>query len=355
LILGAVSALMVSHESQFRKCGFEVTNGHAVRDASRRDAGPSVGDTEAKVMRGGSPTIRRRELGGLLRTLRADHGLTAEEVTARLLFSPTKLSRIETGHSGASPRDIRDLCDLYQVRDPAEREHLMLLAREGKQRGWWQDYDLPYATYVGLEAEAVSINVYQSGAVPGLLQTEEYARGMLRAEAPPFSTQEVEQRVQARLTRQALLVQGDGPRYHAILDEAALHRRVGGLQVMCAQLEHIAEAAHLPNVTVQVISFETGAHPAMESIFSILDFEQPLVSDIAYVEGLVGNLYLERPTDLERYRKIFSHLRTIALNPSDSILLITRTATSYISWLDMAESSCHPPPLLSGPAIPQAS
>ncbi len=125
------------------------------------------------MTRGGSPTVRRRELGALLRKLRADRGLTAEEVTERLLFSPTKLSRIETGQSGASPRDIRDLCDLYEVADPPEREHLMLLAREGKQRGWWQDYDLPYATYVGLEAEAALINVYQSGAVPGLLQTEE--------------------------------------------------------------------------------------------------------------------------------------------------------------------------------------
>jgi transcriptional regulator with XRE-family HTH domain len=291
--------------------------------------GTLYGRYEAKVARAGSPTIRRRELGALLRERRADHGLTAEEVTGRLLFSPTKLSRIENGQSGASPRDIRDLCDLYEVTDPGQREHLMTLAREGKQRGWWQDYDLPYATFVGLEAEAVSINVYQSGVLPGLLQTEEYARAMLRAEVPPFSPQKLEQLLQARLTRQALLAQSAGPDYHAILDEATLHRRVGGPAVMSAQLERIRESAQRPNVTVQVISFETGAHPAMESVFSILNFEQPLVSDIVYVEGLVGNIYLERPTDLERYRTIFSHLRTIALNPSDSISLLTRIATSY--------------------------
>jgi transcriptional regulator with XRE-family HTH domain len=281
------------------------------------------------VTRGASPTIRRRELGALLRTLRTDHGLTGDEVTARLLFSPTKLSRIETGQSGASPRDIRDLCDLYEVADPAEREHLMALAREGKQRGWWQDYDLPYATYVGLEAEAVSIDDYQSGAVPGLLQTEEYTRAMLRAQVPPFSTQELEQRVQARLTRQTLLDQSDGPHYHAILDEAALHREVGGPDVMRAQVQRLSESAQLPKLTVQVIPFEAGAHPAMESNFSILDFEQPLVSDIVYVEGLVGNIYLERPTDLERYRKIFSHLSTTALNTPDSISLLTRISASY--------------------------
>ena len=281
------------------------------------------------MARGGSPTIRRRELGALLRTLRADHELTAEEVTTRLLFSPTKLSRIETGQSGASPRDIRDLCDIYQVTDPGERERLMALAREGKQRGWWQDYDLPYATYVGLETEAVSIDAYQSGGVPGLLQTEEYARAMLRAEVPPFSSQKLEQLLDARLTRQAILVPGDAPRYHAILDEAALHRQVGGPAVMSAQLQRIRESAQRPNVTVQIISFETGAHPAMESVFTILNFEQDLVSDIVYVEGLVGNIYLERPTDLERYRAIFSHLQTIALNPSDSISLLTGIATSY--------------------------
>lgn len=278
----------------------------------------------------GSPTIRRRELGALLRTLRAERGLSAEEVTARLLFSPTKLSRIETGQSGASQRDIRDLCDLYEVADPAERERLMLLAREGKQRGWWQDYDLPYATFVGLEAEASSINVYHSETVPGLIQTEDYARAMLGAEVPPFSAQELEQRVAARLTRQTLLAHRDGPRYYAILDEAVLHRQVGGPAVMRAQLQQITRSARLPSVTLQVIPSEVGAHPAMESVFSILEFETPLVSDIVYVEGLVGNIYLERPADLERYRLIFSHLRTIALNAKGSIDLITEVSASFI-------------------------
>jgi len=273
---------------------------------------------------GGSPTIRRRELGALLRALRADRGLTAEEVTKRLLFSATKLSRIETGQSGASARDMRDLCDLYGVTDPAERENLTALAREGKQRGWWQEYDLPYATYVGLEAEAVSVDDYISGSVPGLLQSADYAHAMLQAEVPPFSPQELQRRVHARITRQRRLTQGSRLRYHAILDEAAIHRQVGGPQVMRAQLQHLTESAKLPNVTIQIISFDAGAHPAMESVFSILNFEQPIVSDIVYVQGLVGNIYLERSTDLERYRRIFSHLRTIALNPADSISLLVR-------------------------------
>lgn len=237
---------------------------------------------------------------------------------------------LRRGQSGASPRDIRDLCELYEVTSPAEREHLTLLAREGKQRGWWQDYDLPYATFVGLEAEAAAISVYQSGAVPGLLQTEDYALAMLRAEVPPFSAQELQQRVQARLTRQALLTQPEGPHYHAILDEAALHRQVGGPAVMRAQLQQMSTSARLPDVTLQVIPSKAGAHPAMESVFSILEFETPPVSDIVYVEGLVGNIYLERPADLERYQQIFAHLRTVALNSADSIDLINEVSASHM-------------------------
>lgn len=285
------------------------------------------------MIRGGSPTIRRRELGALLRTLRTDRGLTAEEVTERLLFSPTKLSRIETGQSGASARDIRDLCNLYEVTDPTERENLMTLAREGKQRGWWQHYALPYGSYVGLEAEAESIKIYMSGVVPGLLQTEEYAGAMLRAGEPPqLSPQERRQRIQARLDRQAHFAEGEGGRQqqcHAVLDEAVLRRLVGGRQVMAAQLQRLAESAGQENVTVQVIPFDVGAHPAMDSNFCILNFEQSLVSDIVYVEGLVGNIYLERPADIERYRQIFSRLRTIALNPTDSISFITSISASY--------------------------
>lgn len=282
----------------------------------------------ARVTGAPSPTIRRRELGAVLRKLRSDHGLTVEEVTARLMFSPTKLSRIETGQSGASPRDIRDLSDLYEV-TLAERERLMTLAREGKQRGWWQDYDLPYATYVGLEAEATSIDVYHSATVPGLLQTEDYARAMLLAEVPPFSVVELEQLVRARLTRQENLMQSQGPRYHAVLDEGALHRLVGGRAVMHTQLKRITESTERPNVTVQIIPSAVGAHPAMESVFTILSFGQPLISDTVYVEGLVGNIYRERPADLNRYKRIFGHLQTIALDVADSTALISKLAESY--------------------------
>jgi transcriptional regulator with XRE-family HTH domain len=282
-----------------------------------------------KVARGTSPTLRRRELGFLLRKLRTDRGLSVDEVTARLLFSATKISRLETGRAGASPRDIRDLCDLYQVIDPAERERLMALAREGKQRAWWQEYDLPYATYVGLEAEAASISDYKSDVVSGLLQVEGYARSMYQAAVPRLDRVAIDQRVEARLKRQALLTQGGRPRFHYILDEGALHRRVGGPAVMRAQLERIIEVASLPNVTLQLIPLDIGAHPAMDSTFAIVEFEEPMVNDVVYVEGLVGNIYLEHLAELERYREIFFRLHAMASSPQDSIALVTRIETLY--------------------------
>ena len=279
----------------------------------------------------GSPTLRRRELGFLLRQLRTERELTVDEVTARLLFSPTKLSRLETGRTGASPRDVRDLCDLYGVVDPAERDRLMTLAREGKQRGWWQEYALPYATYVGLEAEAASIRDYNSDLVNGLLQVDGYARAILQqAHEPPLDDATVEQHVEARIRRQALLTKKDGPLFHSILDEGALRRPVGGPAVMRAQLERIIELAGLPRVTFQLIPLDVGAHPGLGSTFVILDFEEPMVNDVVYVEGLVRNIYLEGAADLERYRQVFSRLHSIALSPKNSIAAAKRIATTYI-------------------------
>jgi transcriptional regulator with XRE-family HTH domain len=276
-----------------------------------------------------NPTLRRRELGFLLRQLRTERGLSVGDVTESLLISPTKLSRLETGRAGASPRDIRDLCDLYQVADPAERQRLMTLAREGKQRGWWQKYALPYATYVGLEAEAASINDYNSDVVTGLLQVEGYARAILEAAEPPLDETTIEQRVEARIKRQVLLTQDDGPSFHCILDEGALRRPVGGPAVMRAQLERIIERASLPKVTFQIIPLDLGAHPGLDSTFVILDFEKPLVNDVVYVEGQVGNIYLEDPADLDRYRQIFSRLQSIALTPEGSIAAAERIAETY--------------------------
>ena len=268
-------------------------------------------------------------MGFLLRQLRVDRRLSVEEVTERALFSQTKLSRLETGRVGASPRDIRDLCIVYGVTDPDEREKLMALAREGKQRAWWQEFELPYATYIGLETEATSIHDYNTDVVTGLLQVEGYARAIFVAGEPPLDHAEIDRRIEARIKRQALLTREDGPEFHLILDEGALHRPVGGPEVMRAQIARIIEVANFPRVTFQLIPLKVGAHPALDSTFVILGFAKQSVNDVVYVEGFVGNIYLESAADLERYRKLFSRLETIALSPEESIALAETIAATY--------------------------
>jgi len=275
-----------------------------------------------------SPTVRRRELGALLRKLRTVKGLTVEQAAGRLLFSMSKLSRMETGQGVATPRDIRDLCDLYGVTDEAERDHLMQLAAEGKQQAWWQSYDLGYATYVGLEAEAVAISAFQSSVVHGLLHTADYARAQHRSSIPLLNSDQIELQIEAKLTRQRILNAENPPSFSVVLDEAALHRVVGGRQVMAAQLAKILEMTSLAHVVVQILPFELGAHPALESNFTILELPHPS-SGVVFVEGMIGSTYLERGDDLARYKKVFSKLQSIALCPKDSADFVARFLRSY--------------------------
>jgi transcriptional regulator with XRE-family HTH domain len=279
-----------------------------------------------------SPTVRRRELGALLRALRNEKGLTVEQVAENLLCSASKVSRMETGH-GATLRDVRDLCDLYDVSNAGERDRLMTLAREGKQQAWWQSYDLAYATYVGLEAEAVAISAFQSSVVPGLLHTADYARAMHEGSMPRFSPDQIELHIEAKLTRQRILTQGDPPHFAAVLDEAALHRVVGGRRVMAVQLAKILNMSALPNVMVQVLPYELGAHPALESNFTILTLPDQ-TPDLVFVEGMIGSTYLEREDDLKRYREIFHRLQSIALNPKDTAELIAQNLHTYKDALE---------------------
>jgi transcriptional regulator with XRE-family HTH domain len=274
-----------------------------------------------------SPTVRRRELGALLRAMRAEAGMTVEQVADALLVSPSKVSRLETGHRGASARDIRDLCNLYGVADPAQRDHMAALAREGKEQAWWQPYDLPYATYVGLEAEATSISEF-GWVIPGLLQIPEYARAMHEGAMPRLSTAVIDQRIEVRETRHAILTRNDPPQFSAVVDEATLHRVLGGPAVMAAQLDHVVEACAQPNVSVQVVPFSAGAHPALDSTFTVLEFAPP-VPGVVYVEGLVGQMYLERPQDVARYTEIFERLRTLALSQQQSLDLLAKQSKSF--------------------------
>lgn len=276
-----------------------------------------------------NPTLRRRELGFLLRQLRTERGLSIEHVTQQAMFSPTKLSRLETGRVGASPRDIRDLCIVYGITDVVERERLMGLAREGKQRAWWQRYDVPYATYIGLEAEAASISDFNMDVVPGLLQVEGYMRAIFETAEPPYSPAVVERSVEARIKRQELLGPAGGPIFHSIVDEGTLRRPVGGPAVMRAQLTRIIEVASWKRCTFQIIPLEIGAHPGLGTNFTLIELDKPMVNDVVYFEGYFGSIYLETAADVDKFRLIFSRLQAIALDPQDSVAMAARIAATY--------------------------
>lgn len=277
----------------------------------------------------GNPTIRRRELGTLLRKLRTDKGWTAEQVAEHLLISPSKVSRLEKGQRGASARDIRDLCDLYGV-DGEQRQHLMDLASESKQRAWWQPLGLPYSTYVGLEAEATSISDYGLGIIPGLLQTADYARAVVRAAVPKWVPEIVEQRVEGRMARQERLLFAEPvPRFEAVVDESVLHRIVGSPAIMRAQLRQLLELSDLPAVTVRVIPYDAGALPAGNNKFIVLRFTQPTVSDVVFIEGLTGDLYLDDPNDVEVYNLTFRTLADLAAAPETTHDIIASLIASY--------------------------
>jgi transcriptional regulator with XRE-family HTH domain len=274
------------------------------------------------------PTVSRRELGALLRALRTRKGWTAEQVAERLMVSPSKVSRLEKGQRGASARDIRDLCDLYGV-DDEQRQHLMELAVEGKQRAWWQPLGLPYSTYIGLEAEAASISDYGLGTVPGLLQTPDYARAIVRAAVPKWVPEVVEQRVEGRIARQQHLFSEHAPRFEAVVDESVLHRVVGSPAIMRAQLERLLELTDLPGVTLRVIPYEAGALPSNNNKFIILRFAQSTVPDVVFVEDLTRDHYIDDPNEVEIYNMTFRTLMQLATSPDITQDMIAAVLTHY--------------------------
>jgi transcriptional regulator with XRE-family HTH domain len=276
----------------------------------------------------GSPTIRRRELGALLKALRTERGWTAEHVVGQLGMSTSKLSRLETGHRGASARDVNQLCDLYEV-DREQRQRMLELAREGKQRAWWQPLGLPYSAYVGMEAEAASIWDFGLGLIPGLLQAPEYARAVVRATNPSLPLEAVEQRAQGRMTRQQLLLVEHGPRFEAVVDESVLHRVVGSPAVMGAQLERLLELSDLPSVTLRVIPYNAGALPASNNKFIILNFAQPAIPDVVFIEGLTGDLYLDDPADVQAYKATYRTLVNLATDPETTRETIAAVIARY--------------------------
>jgi hypothetical protein len=237
------------------------------------------------------------------------------------------VSRVETGRVGLRGRDLSDLLRLYRVEDPDVVEQLTLLAREGKQRGWWSRYaDIvtgAYATYIGYEAEASELLCYETLCVHGLLQTEAYARALFNAGVPAASAETVERKVEVRLARQAVLSRPRPPRLSVILDESILHRVLGGTEVMGEQLRHLVEMSRRPNVSVQVVPFDAGHHPGMVGSFTLVRFALPDDPEIVYIEGMSRDVFVESD-DAHEYREVFEHLKAAALSPEQTRRRIDR-------------------------------
>jgi transcriptional regulator with XRE-family HTH domain len=276
-------------------------------------------DEEEDVVAGVSPTVRRRRLGLILRGLREKANLTGEDVGVAIERSGSWVSRVETGRVGLRGRDLNDLLELYQVEDRALSDELLSLAREGKQRGWWSKYADTlfgqYSTYIGFESEAAELLVYETLLVHGLLQTEEYARAMFSATIPANSPDLIERKVRVRLERQELLTRANPLRLWAILDESVLCRRIGGQMVLRGQMKHLLEIGLLPNVTIQIVPFDTGPHPGMIGSFTIVKFPDETDPDILYIEGQTGDIFAESE-DVRWSHEVFNHMRAAALSPS---------------------------------------
>jgi DNA-binding XRE family transcriptional regulator len=272
------------------------------------------------------PTVRRMLVGARLRRLRTELGLSRDEAAQAIRASEWKIHRLENGQVGFKDRDIIDLLGRYGVTDPAEVADFLTLAREANTPGWWQHYGdvLPswFRTYVDLEQAATLIRTYEGQFVPGLLQTDDYMRAVVRGAHLEESGEEVGRRVRLRLARQMLLTRQGPPRLWAVVDEAALRRPVGGPEVMRGQLERLIEATKLPNVTLQILPFASGAHPAMVGSFAVLRFPDEELPDIVYLEHLTSALYLNKPDEVDQYLHVMESICVRAAPPDQTVELL---------------------------------
>lgn len=279
---------------------------------------------------GGSPTVLRILLGSQLRKLREARGLSRDAAGYTIRASGSKMSRLELGRVSFKERDVADLLVLYGVTDADERDALLSLAGRANEPGWWHRYSdiLPgwFHAYVGLEEAASRIRTYEGHLVPGLLQTEDYARAVHRA-WPGAAAADVERRVRLRMDRQVLLRRTDPPHLWAVIDEAALRRQVGGPEVLRAQLEHLVAMTKLPNVTVQVMPFSSGGHAAEGYPFVLFRFGEPDLPDVVYLEQLASALYLDKRDDVEHYAGVMDRLAVQAEQPDITADVITTILT----------------------------
>ncbi|MFE5814159.1 helix-turn-helix domain-containing protein [Streptomyces sp. NPDC056479] len=261
-------------------------------------------------------------LGSQLRRLREARGITREAAGYSIRASESKISRMELGRVSFKTRDVEDLLTLYGITDEQERASLLSLAREANVAGWWHSYSdvLPswFPTYVGLEGAASLIRAYEVQFVHGLLQTEAYARAVVRRGMKGASAADVEKRVALRLERQKYLVGDGAPEFHIVLDEAALRRPYGDREVMRGQLQHLIEISQRPNLRLQIMPFGFGGHSGESGAFTVLSFPESDLSDVVYLEQLTSALYLDKHEDVAQYEKALKELQQDSPGPDES-------------------------------------
>jgi transcriptional regulator with XRE-family HTH domain len=273
---------------------------------------------------GSGPVVLRILLGAELRRLREIAEITPQQAAREIGASESKISRMERGRNALKYDDVAELLFFYGVSDETVREELLSLARRANQPGWWHSYNdvLPdwFQPYVGLEAAALRIRSYEAHYIPGLLQTPRYAAAVIALDG--FPPEEVDRRVGLRHARQRRFREG-AVRLWAIIDEAALHRRFGDADVMRGQLEELAAAAKLPNLTLQVTPFTSGGHTAQNG-FAILRFPDRQMTDVIYVEQLTNALYLDKREEVDAYTLAMDRLSVISASPAESVEIINR-------------------------------
>ncbi|MGH3887842.1 MAG: helix-turn-helix domain-containing protein [Pseudonocardiaceae bacterium] len=284
--------------------------------------------------RGVSPTLRLWQLAESLRGHRERAELTIEEAATRLKphsprWSRSKLQRVETRSYAPQPTEVEHLAAVYEV--PADETAVLVrMAREARQKGWWQSSALPKLTQtiVGLEQAATTVRQFELALLPGLLQTSDYARALMTTLEPTRPIEVLENLVAARMIRQHVLTGADPLTYEVILSEAVLRCPVGGNRVMRGQLERLQELIGAPNISIQVLPFVAGPHPGMEGAFTLLTLPN-LAHDVGYVEGPAGSIYLEEQDHVRRCIMRFAVLSSLALSAAESADLISTTLAHY--------------------------
>ncbi|MCK9898479.1 helix-turn-helix domain-containing protein [Frankia sp. Cpl3] len=277
---------------------------------------------------GGGPTVRRILLGSQLRRLREEKGISREDAGYHIRASESKISRMELGRVSFKGRDVEDLLTLYGVTDSDEREPLLSLVREANRPGWWHGYGdvLPnwFQPYIGLEEAAALIRTYELQFIPGLLQTEDYARSVINLDSGGTPPDVLERRVNVRMNRQKVLHRETPLRLWVVIDEAALCRPIGGPKVMRAQLEHLIALCALPNLTLQIMPFAFGGHAAEGGAFTILRFPEQDLPDVVYLEQLTGAVYMDKREDVDIYAQAMNRLTVDSPQPASTPDLLNR-------------------------------